>query len=90
MNLPRSGIRRIMILLVAGWIFLSLTSHSFASGIHSASSECEVKAACWACGIILHPDSPELNDSPRGINVYSRPVIAPRLMDLELPYHPPK
>ncbi len=90
MNLPRSGIRRIMILMVAGCIFLSLTSHSFASGIHSASSDCEVKAACWACGITLHPDSPELNDSPRVIDVYSRPAITPRLVDLEPPYHPPK
>lgn len=88
MNLPRSGIRRILILLVV--IFLLLTSHSFAFGVHSASSECEVKAACWACCITLHSDSPELNDFPRVIDVYSRPVIAPRLMDLEPPYHPPK
>jgi len=90
MNLPRSGIRRIMILLVVGCIFLSLASHSFASCIHSASSECKFKAACWACAITLHPDSPELNDSPRGIDVYSKPVLAPRLVDLEPPYHPPK
>lgn len=90
MNLSRSGIRRILILLVAGCIFLSLATHSFASGVHAASSECKVKVVCWACCISLHSDSPELNDFPLVIDFYSILAITPRLIDMEPPYHPPR
>jgi hypothetical protein len=90
MELHYSRTKRLLILLMATCLFVSLSAHAMAGSMHPASSDCKIQVTCWACAVSLRSDSPDIRPVPMAalyesniINTF--PVIIPDPF-----YHPPR
>lgn len=91
MGLSLSRKRQVLIFLMAGCLFFSLTAHSVAASIHPAAADCKIKAACLACAAVsVRSDSPEINPATL-VAIYQIDIIIATPMIVPEPfYHPPR
>ncbi len=90
MSLTLTRKKHILILLMAGCLFFSLTAHSAAVSIHADADECRIKAPCLACAVSLRSDSQEINPSPLAALYYTEIIITSPVIAPEPFYHPPR
>ena len=90
MSVPYSRNKRILILLMAVCLFMSLTVHTAAASIHPVADDCKIKAPCWACAVSVRSDSPEIVPAPLAAIYYSDLIIVSPVMVPEPFYHPPR
>ncbi len=90
MSAPYSRNKRILILLMAVCLFMSLTVHTAAASMHPAADDCKIKSPCWACAVSVGSDSPEIKPAPLTAIYYSDLIIAAIALAPESLYHPPR
>ena len=90
MSLSLSRKKRVLIFLMAGCLFMSITVHTVAASFHPVAPDCKIKSICWACAVTLRSDSAEINLSQVATPYYSETIIASPMIVPEPFYHPPR
>jgi len=90
MSLSISRKKRILILLMAGCLFIAFTGHAVAMSMHTDADDCQIKMPCFACVVSLRSDSPEFNPVPLVALYFSEITITTPVIVPEPFYHPPR
>ena len=90
MSLSISRKKRILILLMAGCLFIAFTGHAVAMSMHTDADDCQIKMPCLACVVSLRSDTLEI--VPASQIVFNAPkiIVASPVSVPEPFYHPPK
>lgn len=90
MSLSPSRKRQVIIFLMAGCLFISLTAHSGAASVHPSAADCKIKTICWACAVTVRSDSQDIIPVTRTALCQIEIVIAAPAIIPEPFYHPPR